>query len=216
MKDLLITGTDTEVGKTHVAAALIKHLTDLGQKVAPMKPVASGAVATPAGLRNEDALTLIKASGHSWDYDQVNPYCFEPPIAPHIAAAEAGVAVDIDHLLGCHRELAKQSDRVVIEGAGGFCIPLGPDLMFGDFAARTGAAVIVVVGMRLGCINHALLTVRAIASQRLTLAGWIANEIDPGMDRYDENLATLDQWISFPRMGVMRHGSDLELSMRLG
>jgi len=202
-RGLFVTGTDTGVGKTLVAAGLMHALRRQGFIIAGMKPVASGSVVTPEGLRNDDALALIAAASRPWPYVTVNPYAFEPAIAPHIAAAEAGVSVDLAVLQRAYGELAAASDVVVVEGAGGFLVPLGPGLSFVDIPLRLGLEVVLVVGLRLGCLNHAFLTAEAIAARGLTLAGWVGNQVDPQFARLEENLAALQQALPAPCWGVI-------------
>jgi len=202
-RGLFITGTDTGVGKTLVAASLLHALRRQGLTVAGMKPVASGAERTPAGLRNDDALALAAECSAHWPHEVINPYAFEPAIAPHIAAAEAGVIVDLAVLQRAYGELAAASDVVVVEGAGGFLVPIGPALSFADLPAALSLEVVLVVGLRLGCLNHAFLTAAAIAARGLTLAGWVGNQIDPQFARLDENLAALQQALPAPCWGVI-------------
>jgi dethiobiotin synthetase len=190
-KGIFITGTDTGVGKTVIAAGLVRALVARGLRVAVMKPVASGSQRTPEGLRNEDALILMAASNVAAPYDVVNPYCFEPAISPHIAAKEACIAVDTAHIRRNFDILAADADAIVVEGAGGWLAPLGPGMTIEDLAATLELPVLLVVGVRLGCINHAHLTKLAIESRGAHLAGWIANSIDPAMPRQKENLETL-------------------------
>ncbi|MGH8209464.1 MAG: dethiobiotin synthase, partial [Steroidobacteraceae bacterium] len=203
VKGVFITGTDTGVGKTVVAAALARRLVAQGLRVAVMKPVASGSEATSEGLRNGDALTLIAASNAPAPYERVNPYCFEPAISPHIAAEEAGVTVDLGHIRHNFDALAAASDLVVVEGAGGWLAPIGPGTSMADLAAGLKLPVLLVVGLRLGCINHALLTKLAIESQGVRLAGWVANTLDPAMARSAANLATLVRLIGVPPLAVV-------------
>lgn len=198
-----ITGTDTEIGKTTVACGLATKLSAAGKRVAVMKPVASGCRETPHGLRNEDAEHLIAACGVGWPYEQVNPYAFAPPIAPHIAAARAGIVISPECIRKNFEILARQSDVVLVEGVGGFRVPLGADFDTADLAASLDLPVILVVGLRLGCINHALLTADAIASRGLVLGGWVANLCDPDMDFPDENRAALAERISAPYLGSL-------------
>lgn len=200
MRGYFITGTDTEIGKTTVAAALVAALVARNVKTGVMKPVASGCERTNDGLRNTDALQLIEASGQAPDYPAVNPYAFEPPIAPHVAAAQAGVRISIPDIVNGARQLAEANDLVVVEGVGGFRVPLGPDADTADLAVALELPVILVVGMRLGCINHALLTVEAIRSRGLELVGWIANGIDPDMAVQDENVAALEASLDAPML----------------
>lgn len=202
-RGLFVTGTDTGVGKTLVAAGLMRALRAQGFVVAGMKPVASGSERTPEGLRNEDALALMAAASRAWPYATVNPYAFAPAIAPHIAAAEAGVAVDPAVIERAYRDLAAAADVVVVEGAGGFLVPLGPGLSFADIPARLGLEVLLVVGLRLGCLNHAFLTAEAVAARGLRLAGWVGSQVDRGYERIEENLAELRAGLTVPCLGVV-------------
>ena len=186
-----ITGTDTEVGKTVCAAALTRAFARRGLRVAVMKPVASGALRTPQGLRSADALALQAEASVPAPYPTVNPYCFEPPISPHIAAAEAGATIDLARLEACYAELAAAADCVIVEGAGGWRAPISPALGMADIAVHLTLPVILVVGLRLGCLNHALLSHESIRARGAKFAGWVANGIDPAMDRAAENHATL-------------------------
>ena len=204
-KGLFITGTDTEVGKTVVATALVRGLVAQGLRVAVMKPVASGSHHTPEGLRNEDALALIQASNAAAPYHRVNPYCFEPAISPHIAAEEAGIAVDLQHIRTSFDSLAAAAELVIVEGAGGWLAPLGPNTSMRDLARALDLPVILVVGVRLGCINHALLSKLAIESHGTTFAGWIANTVDPAMPRQKENLETLTRGLGAPPLEIVPH-----------
>lgn len=198
---IFITGTDTEIGKTHVACGLIRAAVAAGLRVAPFKPVAAGCADTPHGLRNDDAEALIAASGRDWPYATVNPYALRDPIAPHLAAADAGVTVEPARIAACHAELAAEADLVVAEGAGGWAVPLGDDLDFPTLVAAQGWPVVLVVGMRLGCLNHARLSAAAIA-RAAPLAGWIANVLPPEQPRLSDNLATLSMWLDAPRLGL--------------
>lgn len=197
-KGFFITGTDTGVGKTVVAAALVRSFVATGLRTAVMKPVASGSERTSQGLRNEDALSLMAASNVAASYETVNPYCFEPAISPHIAAEEAAIEVDIVQIQRNFAALAAQSDWVVVEGAGGWLAPIGPSRSIRDLALALELPVVVVVGVRLGCINHALLTRLAIETHGARFAGWIANTIDPAMPRRAENLETLTRLLGKP------------------
>lgn len=204
-QSIFVTGTDTGVGKTLIAQALIHAYARAGMKAAGMKPVASGAQATPEGLRNEDALALIAQANVPLPYALVNPYCFEPAIAPHIAAAEAGVRMNTSVLLHAHAEIAARADKIIVEGAGGWLTPLNQHETLADFAAAIHAEVVLVVGLRLGCINHALLTAQAIDRAGLSLAGWVANTVDPDMPRMSENIQTLTERLPGRLMGVVPH-----------
>lgn len=200
-----VTGTDTGVGKTRVAAGLIAALRAQGHRVAGMKPVASGCVATPDGLRNEDALALIEASGLHLSYHWVNPYAFAPPIAPHIAAAEAGRPVRFAVLAQALERLYGQAECVVVEGVGGWRVPLGPDGDVADLAVSVGLPVVLVVGLRLGCLNHAALTVADVRRSGLPLVGWVASAVDPDFARPQENLAALGKIMAAPCLGILAH-----------
>jgi len=176
-----ITGTDTGVGKTLVSCALLHAFAAQGKRVAGFKPVAAGC---DDDDHNEDAKRLRAASSIQATYGQINPYCFPRPIAPHLAAWHAGTRIDFPRILASYRELAGQTDEVIVEGVGGFCVPLNEKLDSADLAKQLDLPVILVVGMRLGCINHALLTLRAIADYQLECAGWVANVLDAdGMTR---------------------------------
>ena len=190
-KGFFITGTDTEVGKTVIATALVRGFVAQGLRVAVMKPIASGSHRTSEGLRNEDALALMQVSNVAAPYDRVNPYCFEPAISPHIAANDAGIGVKMSHIRANFDTLKAQSDVVIVEGAGGWLAPFGPTTGMNGLARALDLPAILVVGVRLGCINHALLTKLAIDSQGTRFAGWIANTVDPDMPRRKENLETL-------------------------
>jgi dethiobiotin synthetase len=197
-----ITGTDTDAGKTTVAAGLLHAARLKGLSTAAGKPVASGCVMTAEGLRNSDALVLQAECSIELDYDEVNPLAFAPAIAPHLAALEAGVALTVDSLLQPMRHiLDKQADFTLIEGAGGWRVPLAGQHNLSDLAMALGLPVILVVGVRLGCINHAVLTAEAIARDGLHLAGWVANVIDAETSRLEENLATLRERLPAPCLG---------------
>jgi dethiobiotin synthetase len=196
VKRLFITGTDTGIGKTYVACELIRHLVGEGESVAAMKPVASGSEQTAHGLRNEDALALMEAINVDLSYQQVNPFVFEPAIAPHIAAHQAGVVVDLSVISAIADSVV--ADTLVIEGAGGWCVPLNENDLMADLVNVLKSEVILVVGMQLGCINHALLSARQIIRDGCKLAGWIANGIDPEMPEYRNNLITLSKLMPVP------------------
>jgi dethiobiotin synthetase len=197
-----IAGTDTDVGKTTVAAGLLHAARRNGLSTLGAKPVASGCDVTPKGLRNSDALALIAESSVKLPYEQVNPFAFEPAIAPHLAAREAGVALGVQGLLTPMRHiLAQQADFTLIEGAGGWRVPLSDQANLSDLAMALKLPVILVVGVRLGCISHALLSAEAIARDGLHLAGWVANVIDSKTSRLEENLATLAERLPAPCLG---------------
>lgn len=199
-----ITGTDTGVGKTLVAAALMKRHAELGRRVVGMKPVASGSAFTADGFRNDDALLLMDQATVSRPYSLVNPYAFGPPIAPHLAAAEAGVTIELARLVAAYRSLAEESDVVIVEGAGGWRVPIGRHALLSELPETLGIGVIVVVGLRLGCLNHALLTCEAILrTGKAPLVGWIGNHIDPDFRMPAANLDTLRERLPAPCLGVI-------------
>ncbi|MBN6716894.1 dethiobiotin synthase [Pseudomonas capsici] len=197
-----ITGTDTDAGKTTVAAGLLHAARLSGLSTAAGKPVASGSAITPQGLRNADALALQAECSLELGYDDINPFTFEPAIAPHLAAREAGVSLTVNALQQpMRRLLERNADFTLIEGAGGWRVPLADQSNLSDLAMGLGLPVILVVGVRLGCINHALLTAEAIAQDGLQLAGWVANIVDPKTSRLEENLATLSERLPAPCIG---------------
>jgi len=198
-----VTGTDTGVGKTLVTAALLRRLREAGVTVAGMKPIAAGAIAGPEGCANADALLLQAESSARHPYAVVNPCLFEPAIAPHIAAAEAGLVIDTDRIAAAFHALCASADVVLAEGAGGFLVPLDARRSCAGLPGLLGMEVLLVVGLRLGCLNHALLTVEAVAARDLTLAGWIGNCIDPAFARRDENIGTLMDAIDAPCLGIV-------------
>lgn len=201
-KKFFIAGTDTDAGKTLVASAVLEKARQMGLETVAVKPVASGCEQTADGLRNSDALTLMDAMSAELDYEQVNPVAFEPAIAPHIAAARAGKQLSVSRLAGyCNGVMVRPSDLVIIEGAGGWRVPLNPRETLADLVKELNLPVILVVGVKLGCINHALLTVEAIERDGLKVAGWVANRVDPDMSCYDENLMTLRSLINAPCLG---------------
>ena len=200
-----VTGTDTEVGKTHITCALLKRARQEGLLAAGIKLVAAG---TDADGVNEDVAAIRACNALDLPPAILNPYCFAPPIAPHIAAAEAGVDIDFSVIANACETARGQADWLLVEGAGGFCVPLGSDRVSADLAVHLGLPVILVVGMRLGCINHALLTAEAIAVRGLHLAGWVANRIDPAMARFEENLRALCDRLDTPLLGVVPFDPD--------
>lgn len=193
-----ITGTDTGVGKTHVASALVRHFCSRGLHSAGMKPVAAGCSLVNNELVSEDVAHLMAASNVDVPQSMMNPYAFEPPVAPHIAAAQAGIQIDFGRIQEAFRQLGSMVDVVVIEGVGGFRVPLNDRQDTADLALALGLPVILVVGLRLGCINHALLAEEAIRARGLELTGWVANQVDPAMALMDENIGAIAQRISAP------------------
>jgi dethiobiotin synthetase len=202
MTSLFVTGTDTEVGKTQVSAALMGLLKQQGQRVAAMKPIASGCDMKPEGLRNDDALVLNQQANVALAYDVVNPYAFEPAIAPHIAAQQRGIVIDASVIERQFYNIQQQVDSVVVEGAGGWLVPIDTTLTMADVAIRLGLPVVLVVGIRLGCINHALLTVDAIKRSGLPFYGWVANHIVENTESA-AIIETLKFRISAPCLGVV-------------
>ena len=199
-RGVFVAGTDTGVGKTVASAALVAALRARGVRVVPMKPIAAGTVERDGRWINEDTEALLDAAGldATWA-PRVTPILLREPMAPHLAARHEGRTLSLDPLLAAWRAL--EAEFTVVEGVGGFRVPLGPDLDTADMARAFGLPVVLVVGMRLGCLNHALLTRDAIAACGLRLAGWIANEIDPAMLALDENVAALDERLGAPRIG---------------
>jgi dethiobiotin synthetase len=197
-----LTGTDTEIGKTFITCALLQRARQLGIKAVGVKPIAAG---TDAAGKNEDVENIRAANALNLADEIINPYCFKAAVAPHIAAAEAGITIDFARIEAACRAATQQAELVIIEGVGGFRVPLGVDRDSADLAVKLGLPIILVVGLRLGCINHALLSVEAITSRNLKIAGWVANCIDPNMARFEENLATLKALINAPLLGVVPH-----------
>lgn len=203
MHGLFITGTDTGVGKTLVSAALLRILSRAGRRVAPMKPVASGARSTAAGLRNDDAEALIMATACDWPYQQVNPFAYEPAIAPHLAAAAANRPIDFAVIRQQLALLGDSAEAVIVEGVGGWQVPLTSSETLADLARSLALPVVLVVGLRLGCLNHALLTRDAIAASGVELVAWAGSVLDPAFSNLDENVATLRERLSVPCLGVL-------------
>lgn len=198
---LFVTGTDTGCGKTEISLGLMQYLQGRGLRVLGMKPVASGSEPSAGGLRNQDALRLQAQGSLEQPYERINPYAFEPPIAPHLAASRAGRPVDLARILAGYRELAAAAERVIVEGVGGWRVPLGANLDVAGLARALDLPVVLVVGMRLGCLNHTLLSAEAISAAGCTLAGWVANRVDPEMLVPEDNLATLVARLPAPCLG---------------
>ena len=198
-RGLFVTGTDTGVGKTRVAVALIHLLRARGLRVAAMKPVSAGSA---PGELNEDVVALLQAANVTAALRDVNPYAFAEPVAPHIAAQQAGMCVDLETIAAAYSRLAAIADVVVVEGAGGWRVPLNAQQDMADLAQRLGLPVVLVVGLRLGCLNHALLTAESIAFRQLPWAGWVGNQIEAEMPFRAENLAALHARLPAPCLGV--------------
>lgn len=201
-KKYFIAGTDTDAGKTLIACAILEKARQQQLSTAAVKPVAAGCEQTPEGLRNSDALQLQAAMTIELPYEQVNPVAFEPPIAPHIAAMQVQKTLSVSRLAGfCNGVIMQPCDLVLVEGAGGWRVPLNPRETLANLAKELNMPVVLVVGMKLGCINHALLTVEAIERDGLTLAGWVANRVDAQMSCFEENMMTLRTLIQAPCLG---------------
>jgi len=213
-----ITGTDTSCGKTEITLGLMQLLQSQGQTVLGMKPVASGATPTAEGLRNEDAIRIQAQGTLQVPYPELNPYVYEPPIAPHLAAAQAGEQIDLSVISTHCMSLLAQADYVLIEGIGGWRVPFNLQQSAADLVRMLNLPVILVVGLKLGCINHALLTVESIRASGARLVGWVANEVEPGMQDRDGNIATLRSTINTPCLGVvpyMKHPSTAAIAGNL-
>jgi dethiobiotin synthetase len=204
LKGCFVIGTDTEVGKTRISAALLHALAQAGWCSAGLKPVAAGTCLIDGQWVNEDVRALRDASSLAMTDAEVGPFQFEAACAPHIAAALEGKCIDRTTILHAAHALATRADRLVVEGVGGFCVPLGDDWDSADLAVDLQLPVVLVVGLRLGCINHALLTAEAVRARGLTLAGWVGNGVSPTMPWRDENIATLRQRLhSVPCLGTV-------------
>ena len=202
---IYITGTDTEVGKTVASTALVARARFDGRRCAGFKPVASGCEETPDGWRNADALALQAAGEPGIAYADINPYSLPLPQAPEIAAREAGVTLRLDVMLAAARRLQQQVDALVVEGVGGWDAPFAEDIEQRDLARALDLPVVLVVGLRLGCINHARLTARAINADGFRLVGWIGNHVDPAFSAADDNLAILERHLHAPCLGRIPH-----------
>jgi len=205
LRGIFVTGTDTGVGKTHVAVALVHALRDAGVRVAGMKPVAAGIAADES--MNADVAALAAADGLAVPLRDRNPYAFVPAIAPHLAAREAGERIDLAPIAAAYVRLGTVVDVIVAEGAGGALVPLDATTDMLDVARRLRLPVLLVVGVRLGCLNHALLSAQAIAARGLALAGWVANRIDPAMARGDDNVADLATRLRAPCLADVAYGA---------
>lgn len=202
-----VTGTDTGVGKTLISCALLHAFAGKGLRAVGMKPIASGCDATGW---NEDVTQLKQAGNMRVPHDLINPYRFQLAVAPHIAAQQVGVQIDLWRVRDAYEELAGQADIVIVEGVGGFRVPLNETQDMADLARELGLPVILVVGMRLGCLNHALLTLRSIGDCGLECAGWVANVLDASMTALPENIATLQQRMAVPLLGVVEHQAQVD------
>lgn len=212
-RGFFVTGTDTEVGKTFVTCWLLRQLNAQGLRSLGMKPVAAGGSETADGFANEDALALAAAGWQQVPYAWLNPYLLRQPVSPHIAAAREHVSIDFARIADAYRQLAAMADVVLVEGAGGWRAPLSETLDIADLARHLRLPVILVVGMRLGCLNHALLTADAIVASGLPLVGWVANRVDPHMREYAANLHFLRQRIPAPLLAQLPHAENPNVLM---
>lgn len=204
----LITGTDTEIGKTVTSCGLIRLATRQGFRCCGLKPISAGCHRTDEGLRNDDALALMASANVELPYDTVNPWAFEPPISPHLALASSGqTTLDTSRIRHSLDKAVRHCDWVLVEGFGGWHAPMDAERSFADLAAELALPVILVVGLRLGCLNHAMLSSRAILADGLSLAGWVGNCIDPDMQAMRGNIDWLQQKIPAPCLGIIKHGS---------
>jgi dethiobiotin synthetase len=211
-RSVFITGTDTGIGKTHVAVTLLAQLAARGLAVAGMKPVAAGSFETTQGPRNDDALDLAAAGSLRLPYERVNPCCLALPTSPHLAARAEGVTIDVADLVRRYRALSQEADVVVVEGAGGWLVPIGepqtpgtPGPTMADLARALDLPVLLVVGIRLGCLNHALLTAAAIRASGLELAGWVANCVEESFPGAADYIESLRARLPAPCLGVLPH-----------
>jgi dethiobiotin synthetase len=205
-KGFFITGTDTGIGKTYVAVALTRALVARGLRVAVMKPVAAGVIDTAEGPRNDDAVELLGASNVAADYADVNPWLLATPASPHLAARQAGISIRHGPILEAQRKLAASSDCLLVEGAGGWLAPISAAETMANVAEKMALPVILVVGLRLGCLNHALLTREAIRSQGVPFAGWVANKLRTEMPLVDANIDTLASRFGTGPLGIVPSG----------
>lgn len=204
---IFVTGTDTGIGKTLVSTGLLHALAKHHARVVGMKPVAAGTELINGVLANEDVIALRAATTCNVPPELDNPVLLPDPVSPHIAAARAGIQINIAHLVACHRELMQLADAVVVEGAGGFLVPLSQTETGADLAQALGLPVLLVVGLRLGCLNHALLTAEAIRARGLMLAGWVANHVDASMLAQEDNIAYLQQKLQAPLLATIPYQS---------
>ncbi len=200
---IFVTGTDTDAGKSYISAALIRHLAAQSLRVIGMKPVASGASFIQGEWVNADVAQLVAASNVAAPRALINPYCFAPAIAPHIAAQQAAVDIQFAPILEAFQQLCQLADVVIVEGAGGWLVPLNATQTIADLALALQIPVLLVVRIRLGCINHALLSAQAIQQSGLTLLGWVANCLDEDMPVMQENISTLKKMINAPCLAVV-------------
>lgn len=202
---LFVAGTDTGSGKTRVTCGLLAALVTQGVRAIGMKPVATGAVVGDDALTSDDAVMIAAESSLQLPMADVNPYCFEPPVSPDVAAMLAGRPIELAAIEAAYERLTARAEIVIVEGTGGWLTPIGPRASMADIPVRLGTPVLLVVGLTLGCINHALLTAEAIHSRGCRLAGWVGNRIDPDYLLPEHNLATLGHWLGAPALAVLSH-----------
>jgi dethiobiotin synthetase len=207
---LYVTGTDTGIGKTLASCALLHALRGRGLRAVGMKPVASGCERVGDEWRNADALALQAAGEPGIAYADINPFALQQPLAPELAARDAGIEVALPPIVDAHARLAARVDAVVVEGVGGWAAPLSGSLMQADLVRALQLPVVLVVGLRLGCLNHALLSARAIIGDGVQLAGWIASHVDPAMERVEDNLTMLSERLPAPCWGVLPHAPGID------
>ena len=210
MFSIYVTGTDTGIGKTLASCALLHALRAHGLRAAGMKPVASGCERIDGQWRNADALALQAAGAPGLAYADINPFALEPPLAPELAARDAGTEVALLPILAAHARLATEVDALVVEGVGGWAAPLSASMMQVDVVRALRLPVVLVVGLRLGCLNHALLSARTIVDDGAHLAGWIASHVDPAMARVEDNIAMLRERLPAPCWGVLPHAPGVD------
>jgi dethiobiotin synthetase len=214
LRGVFVAGTDTGIGKTRVTAGLIRALRAMQLRAIGMKPIASGAMTVDGMRSNQDAVTIAEVSTPGAPLSDINPYCLNLPVSPHIAAERDGIVIDLEHIARAYDRLTGRCDVVVVEGTGGWLAPIGPDMTMADVACRLRLPVVLVVGLRLGCLNHALLTAHAIESAGASLIGWIGSVIDADMAALHENLQTLTQrlpaasWALLPYAPGSEHDAD--------
>jgi dethiobiotin synthetase len=209
-RGIFIAGTDTGVGKTRVCVGLLRALRATGLRAIGMKPVATGTIATDRSILNEDVAAIAEASDFGANPADINPYCFDWPVSPHIAAQRAGIVIDPERIVASYGRLSQACDVVVVEGTGGWLAPIGPHTTMADVARSLQLPVVLVVGLRLGCLNHALLTAQALASSDQPFIGWIGSVIDPDLAALAENLETLTRRLPVPQWGLLPHALSRE------
>ncbi|WP_404340113.1 dethiobiotin synthase [Pseudoalteromonas mariniglutinosa] len=203
MKEFFVTGTDTDVGKTHVTSLFLKLLAQNKKQAVGFKPIAAGAQMAFGELVNDDALTLMESSTVSAKYSVINPFTYAPPIAPHIAAQQVGGQITLAKLSEAYETIkALPTDYILTEGAGGWCLPINEQDLLSDWVKLQNIPVILVVGMKLGCLNHALLTAAHFKNMGISCVGWVANQIDPTMSEYETNIDTLKKQLDFPLLAI--------------